>query len=88
VVTVSVARRALVRYDQNSSPGGHAAVLDLEDDAAVGIELLAVPVSAVVVQSDHPAVVAREHLLQLGLEGAARVTPVLAELREDGVATR
>lgn len=37
--------------------------------------------------ADHPAVVAREHLPQLGLEGTARVTPVPAELCEDGVAT-
>ncbi len=43
--------------------------------------------AAVAVQADHPAVVAREHLLQLGLEGAARVAAVAAELPEDGVAT-
>ena len=59
---------------------------DLEDDAAVGVELPTAPLPAVVVKTDHTAVVRSEDLLQRGLERAARLSPVPPELGEHGVA--
>jgi hypothetical protein len=61
----------------------HLAVLDLEDDAAIRVEALAVALSAVVMDGHHPSGVTPEHLLQVGLEGAIRLTPIPAELGED-----
>src|SRR5439155_8602610 len=49
------------------------AVLELEDDAAVNIQMLAVPLRAVVMNTDHAAVVTLEQVPQRGLEGPARL---------------
>jgi hypothetical protein len=51
------------------------AVLELEDDAAANIQLLAAPLRAVVMNADHAAVVTLEQVLQCGLEGPSRLPP-------------
>ena len=51
------------------------AVLELEDDAAIDIEALAVPHSAVVMDAHHAAVIVCKHMPQFGLEGASRLPP-------------
>ena len=68
--------------------GDHLAVLDLKDDAAIRVEALAVALTAVVMNGHHAAVVTPEHLLQVGLKGAVRLTAIPAELGEDRVAWR
>ena len=60
--------------------GYDPAAPDLEDDAAARIEALAVALASVVMNGHHAALVAPEHLLQIGLEGPLRLTPIPAEL--------
>ena len=50
------------------------AVLELEDDAAIGIDGLAAARAAVVMQGDHAAVVIGKHMPQRGPEGSREQT--------------
>src|SRR5436190_15096015 len=61
------------------------AALELEDDAAVDVQSLSVSLRDVVVNPDHAALLIREHALQIGPEGAARLGHVAAETGEDGL---
>lgn len=54
---------------------GHAAVLDLEDEAAVNVQALAVSNPAVVMNGDNPALVICSQVLQVGLEGSRGLLP-------------
>jgi hypothetical protein len=67
---------------------GNPAVLDLEDDAAANVQVLAVPLSAVVINANHAAVITRKQVLQRGLERASRLSPVPAELGKGRLAGR
>ena len=63
---------------------GDPTALHLEHDAAVGIELLAVAFAGVVVQGDHPPVLALADRGQISPEralGLAVVTPELGQYR-------
>src|SRR3954463_2271607 len=60
---------------------GDPAVLELEDDAVVDVQVLAVPVPAAALDADHAARVIRSHLLQFGPE---RATCLLADPAEVG----
>jgi hypothetical protein len=51
------------------------AVLELEDEAVVNIQLLAVPLRGVVMKAYHAAVVTSEQVLQCGLEGSLPSLP-------------
>jgi hypothetical protein len=59
------------------------AILEFEDDAAQRFQLSAIPLCAVVVNGDDAAVLAFEHVQQIGSERAARLSEISAELRED-----
>ena len=59
------------------------ATFELEDDAAQSLQLSAIALSAVVVNGDHAAIAAFEHVQQVGPERAARLAEIAAELRED-----
>jgi hypothetical protein len=61
---------------------GDPAVPDLDHNAAANVQVLAVPLSAVVMNADHAAVIALEQVLQCGLKGPSRPTHVSAELRK------
>src|ERR1035441_8709057 len=67
---------------------GNPAVLDLEDDPAANVQVLAVPLSAVVTNANHAAVITRKQVLQRGLERASRLSPVPAELGKGRLAGR
>jgi hypothetical protein len=54
---------------------GHPAVLELEDEATVNSQVLAVSLRVVVVNADHAAVIICKQVLQLGLEGPSRLLP-------------
>ena len=56
------------------------AVLELEDDAAVNIQLLAVSLRSVVMNADHAAVIICKHVMQCGLEGPSRLPHQPAEV--------
>ena len=51
------------------------AVLELEDEAAGNIQVLAAPLRAVVMNADHAAIITLEQVLQCGLEGPSRSPP-------------
>ena len=53
------------------------AVLDLEDEAAVNVQVLAFSLRAVVMNADHVAVIIGKHVPEFGPEGAE--APKLAE---------
>src|SRR6185295_6871879 len=59
------------------------AVLELEDGAAVDVQLLAVSLGDGVVDPDHTAVFVGEQTLQIRPEGATRLGHVAAETGED-----
>ena len=61
------------------------AVLELEDDAAVNIQALAVSHPTVVMNADHAAVIICKDVPQFGLEGAFRLLPIPGELGKDRV---
>src|SRR5919198_3466273 len=61
------------------------AVLELEDDTAVDVQVLAVALGDVVMDADHAAVLVGEHALQIGPERAARLGHVAAETGEDSL---
>ena len=56
------------------------AVLELEDEAAINIQVLAASLPAVVMNADHATVITLEQVLQLGLEGPSRLLPQPAEV--------
>src|SRR3990172_1316917 len=62
------------------------AVLELEDDAAVGIQALAYSLPAVVMKADHAPAIICKHVPQFGLEGASRLLPQPAEVGKDRLA--
>ncbi len=53
--------------------GRNPAVCELEDDAAVNIQLLAVSDPAVVVNADHASLIICEYVPQFGFERAFRL---------------
>jgi len=63
------------------------AVLELEDDAAANIQVLAVPLRAVVMNADHAAVVTLEQVPQCGLEGPSRLPHQAAEVGKGRLVT-
>ena len=63
------------------------AILEFENDAAQRFQLSAIPHRAVVVNGDDAAVMAFEHVQQIGSECAARLPDIMAELREDRLAS-
>jgi hypothetical protein len=60
------------------------AVLELEDGAAVDVEVLPVALGDAVMDADHPPVLVGEQTLEVGPERPARLGPVAAETGEDG----
>jgi len=58
-------------------------VLEQEDDAAIHLQALPVPLGAVVMNAHHHAVIRLEHMQQFCLESPARQAPIPAELGED-----
>ena len=62
------------------------AVLELEDEAAVNIQLLAVSLPAAAMNADHAAVIICEQVLQFGLEGPSRLLSQPAEVGKAPVA--
>jgi hypothetical protein len=63
------------------------AVLELEDDAAVDVEVPAGALADGVMDTEHPAFLVGEQPLQIGPECAARLGQVAAETGEDGLPT-
>jgi hypothetical protein len=63
-----------------------AAVDEIEHDAALGRECLAIAPSTVVVEANHPTLGAHEHVSKVRLERARRFAAVATELGEYGVA--
>lgn len=61
------------------------AVLELEDDAAVDVQVLAGALGDVVMDADHAAVLVGEHALQIRPERATRLGHVSAETGDDGL---
>jgi hypothetical protein len=64
----------------------NATVFELEDKAAVNIQLLAVSRRTVVVDSDHATVGVRKDTLQCGLERSSCLASIPAKLGEDRIA--
>ena len=60
----------------------HPAVAELEDDAAVNIQVVAVSLRAVVMNADHVAVIIGSQVPQLRPEGPSRLPSQLAEVGE------
>jgi len=69
------------------STGDYLAVLELENDAAARIQVLAAPFRAIVMHADHAAALTLEHILQGGLEGPPRISPIAAKLGKGRLAT-
>src|SRR5205085_10537090 len=64
----------------------HLAVLELEDDAVVNIEVLAVSVRGAALDADDAVVTICSHVLQLGPEGPSGFLRQLAKVRQGGAA--
>ena len=65
----------------------NAPVLQLKDDAAAGVQVLSVSLSAVMMDTDHPAVVTPEDGLKRRFEGSVRISHVATKLCEGRVAS-
>ena len=65
----------------------HLVVLELEDDAAINLQVSALPVGAVVMNADHRAVITFGHIEQFGFKRPTSVVPIPSELGEDRRAT-
>ena len=62
-------------------------ILELEDDAAIHLQALPVPLGAVVMNTYYHAVIILEHMQQFRREIPARKAPIPPELSEDRLAT-
>jgi hypothetical protein len=63
------------------------AILDLEDEATVNVQALAVSLRAVVMNADHAAIIICKHVPQLCPEAPSRLPAIPAELDKARLAT-